>query len=390
MTEESAEYACGQILFNLKSSNLHYLVKETHLSAYVTIRKKFIKPQTVNIRNDKIEVIKDVNSFDDRIRLENGLLKQEINELKTKCANWEVEYEEMEIRNKTFQETIDSLEDKLELQYTESCKLKKVVDENSNEHDKMEYSLKVKEEAIDQLQKAFDKAKLVNGKLELVNKQFEEEIILLESMNENLRIKSCEKCDVKAKQDGNLSTHVENEHSEEDIPSTSKSDLSLFICGTCDYNSDNKSDLDMHMKTHMMHLCELCSFKTELQSDLTRHKSSEHFRCQECLETFITNEKLKKHICKHEIGNPSFEHYYSRSWMDGNNCNKIYCNNIQQEVAILHCENCLKGEKTCCWSPYRLNGQSDGVTHLEFDKYTKDYIFKKMEIKWPELVISLK
>ena len=29
MTEESAEYACGQILFNLKSSNLHYLVKET-------------------------------------------------------------------------------------------------------------------------------------------------------------------------------------------------------------------------------------------------------------------------------------------------------------------------------------------------------------------------
>ena len=105
MTEESAEYACGQILFNLKSSNLHYLVKETHLSAYITIRKKFIKPQTVNIRNDKIEVIKDVNSFDDRIRLENGLLKQEINELKTKCANWEVEYEEMEIRINTFQDT---------------------------------------------------------------------------------------------------------------------------------------------------------------------------------------------------------------------------------------------------------------------------------------------
>ena len=162
------------------------------------------------------------------------------------------------------------------------------------------------------------------------------------------------------------------------------------ICGTCDYNSDNKSDIDLHLKTHTIHCCELCSFQTEIKSDLTRHKSSEHFRCQECLETFITNEKLKKHTCKHDIGNPSFEQYYSRSWMDSNNCNKIYCNNIKQEVAILHCEKCLKGEKSCCWSPYTLNGQSDGVKHLEFEKYTKDYIFKKMEIKWPELVLALK
>ena len=92
MTEESTEYACGKILFNLKSSNLHYLVKETHLSAYITIRKKFIKPQNVNVRNDTIQIMKDVNIFDERIRMENGLLKQEINKLKTKCANFEVEY----------------------------------------------------------------------------------------------------------------------------------------------------------------------------------------------------------------------------------------------------------------------------------------------------------
>ena len=39
----SAEYACGQILFNLKNSNLHYLINETHLSANITIRKKIIK-----------------------------------------------------------------------------------------------------------------------------------------------------------------------------------------------------------------------------------------------------------------------------------------------------------------------------------------------------------
>ena len=43
MTGESPEYTCGQLLFNLKRSNLHYFLEETHLSAYITIRKKFIK-----------------------------------------------------------------------------------------------------------------------------------------------------------------------------------------------------------------------------------------------------------------------------------------------------------------------------------------------------------
>ena len=39
----SVEMACGQILFSLKTSKLNYMVKETPFSAYVTIRKKFVK-----------------------------------------------------------------------------------------------------------------------------------------------------------------------------------------------------------------------------------------------------------------------------------------------------------------------------------------------------------
>ena len=38
----AAEYASGQILFSLRKSNLHYLINETHKSAYITIRKKLI------------------------------------------------------------------------------------------------------------------------------------------------------------------------------------------------------------------------------------------------------------------------------------------------------------------------------------------------------------
>ena len=45
----SAQFACGQILFCLKNSNLNYLVKETPYSAYITIRKKFVKEISENV-----------------------------------------------------------------------------------------------------------------------------------------------------------------------------------------------------------------------------------------------------------------------------------------------------------------------------------------------------
>ena len=93
----SAEFACGQILFNLKHSNLHYLIKETHLSAFITIRKKFRNdvnevPQTIS--NDNINV--NSENINGKIRMENGLLKQEINELKAKCEQIEIKNEEVE------------------------------------------------------------------------------------------------------------------------------------------------------------------------------------------------------------------------------------------------------------------------------------------------------
>ena len=67
----SVDFACGQILFNLKNSNLHYLIKETHLSAFITIRTKFIKePEDTKNSNvgDDIDVTYD-NTLDDRVRL---------------------------------------------------------------------------------------------------------------------------------------------------------------------------------------------------------------------------------------------------------------------------------------------------------------------------------
>ena len=70
--EFSAQYACGQILFSLKNSNLNYVVKETPYSAYITIRKKFIKDVGANVLNNS----KDFKTVDanKELKEENGNL----------------------------------------------------------------------------------------------------------------------------------------------------------------------------------------------------------------------------------------------------------------------------------------------------------------------------
>ena len=127
----SVDFACGQILFNLKNSNLHYLIKETHLSAFITIKKKFIKePEDAQHSNvgDDMNVTNE-KTLDDRIRMENGILKQEINDLKTLVANFEVEKDEIEIKNEALERSLVLLKKRLEEEYEKSRKLKNIFDD---------------------------------------------------------------------------------------------------------------------------------------------------------------------------------------------------------------------------------------------------------------------
>ena len=98
--ESSAEFACGQVLFGLKMSNLNYVVKETPFSAYVTIRKKFVKEP---IEREKFG-----------INCTEKDLKEEIKDLKTNIALAKVELDENEIKYDSLNEENKKLEDSIE------------------------------------------------------------------------------------------------------------------------------------------------------------------------------------------------------------------------------------------------------------------------------------
>ena len=94
--EISPDFACGQVLFGLKMSNLNYVVKETPYSVHLTIRKSFLK-EHIEIKSMKI---KDTEKE----------LKEEIEDLKTNLALSKVDFEELEIKHDSLNEENKRLE----------------------------------------------------------------------------------------------------------------------------------------------------------------------------------------------------------------------------------------------------------------------------------------
>ena len=87
----SGEYACGQILFGLKRSKLNYVINETPYSAYITIRKKFLKISKEE-ENDSIEDRTDTSNEKDVIIKS---LVEKNKTLEILIASAKVEYEEL-------------------------------------------------------------------------------------------------------------------------------------------------------------------------------------------------------------------------------------------------------------------------------------------------------
>ena len=82
--------------------------------------------------------------LDDRIRMENGMMKQEINYLKTIVANIEIEKDEVEFKNETLERSIVLLDNKLETEYKESRKAKDEINNIKIENEKVNDDLQLK------------------------------------------------------------------------------------------------------------------------------------------------------------------------------------------------------------------------------------------------------
>ena len=137
-----------------------------------------------------------------------------------------------------------------------------------------------------------------------------------ESVNVNLKIKSCKKCSLMLNAEGGSKVHNVSEHSGEDKPSTSK-------CGLCEYTSDNSTDFDVHVTSNHELLCETCS------------------------SNFKSEKKLKEHMCRINILNLEFGQYYMKNWILADGCTRVFSKTLGEEVLFLHSQQCIKKLKSC-------------------------------------------
>ena len=340
----AAEYACGQVLFTLRNSNLHYLINETHKSVNITIRKKLIDNNVSKVATNKDDSNKEIFK---KIKMENGLLKQEVNDLKIKCANLEVDRDEVEISNDKLIKQANSFDDKLDLAYSDSRELKGLISE-------YEKKIIVKDENISEIQKKIHNLERSNEKMEKVKVDLDENIMMLENVIESRDQKIhdleeemktlddtfpstfstvCKNCENACNRKDNLKDHNINKHSKEKFSPKWKFQLSsVLIEGSCLIN------------------CDLCDYKANTKDNLVNHELDEHnFPCGNCLNIFRISETYESHICKH-------------------NCD--LCLKILQGQYLLKCDEC---DYTVCDEGCMKNQM--GMSHI----FKCDYCDTKTE-----------
>ena len=104
----SVDNTFGQVLICLRMSKLNYVIKETPYSAFVTIRKKFVKAfdreiiEKENVENPRL-VDNEVTEQIKELETENVILKQKNKTQYSEIGHLRLDIEELEVKKKAME-----------------------------------------------------------------------------------------------------------------------------------------------------------------------------------------------------------------------------------------------------------------------------------------------
>ena len=140
---------------------------------------------------------------------------------------------------------------------------------------------------------------------------------------------ACAYCDYETAVEDNLKGHVRVNHE------------SQFPCKSCDQKSDIESDLCKHTQEKhdngVEHSLQNCDLATTSKSDLKDLSDVYEHKCTLCNYTCKTELKLKNHICKIDIQNPTFGDFYMKNWIVANKCSPIFSSKRKRNCFIALC-----------------------------------------------------
>ena len=334
----SAHYACGQILFSLKNTKLNYVVKETPFSAYITIRKKFLKSAT-DVQNINDDALSDKYLKLKELEAENSKLKDRNKAVESEYSLLNIDLEEVELKCENL--------DKLNLNLEDKCE--ELVRTNSNLLKQMSVAEKELKEDNNNLKNKLEQQK------QLEIGKFKDKCDLVDILEITLKDKKTEIEELKLEL-----SRIKDEFREMKKEFGILKDSS-YKCESCDYRAVTGENLKAHIRENHENTCLSCNLE------------------------FETHDKLKKHKCKIIIHNPEFKYYFVKNWLLTHGCSVLFNRNMKKEVAILHSDTCWNLICPCRELPgWYTRGQTlhdaDGVFHVALNE-----VVKEGKVDWQEL-----
>ena len=260
----SASYMCNQVLRVVKESNLNYLLNETPYSAFVTIRKKFVKNKESEVTN----AVDDLALSDIVLRQENISFRQRLNGLESDKGQMKIEIDELELKLEELTVKNNRLEDEVVQLESEKNSARIRLEVTKGQLDNATDNLKKKSEEGNALAVQLKETVTKFKKLENISKERDDDLLIMECTMKNRDSKIEE---------------LKNELREIHISRNPK-----FTCEECTLSFETESDLKSHVETAHAHLCVHCSY------------------------IFVGRKKLKSHLCRIKVENPTSFWFYTK------------------------------------------------------------------------------
>jgi hypothetical protein len=135
--------------------------------------------------------------------------------------------------------------------------------------------------------------------------------------------------------------------------------------------------------------CEECEFEVNNEHDLKMHVKANHMvECENCNEKFAGINKLNSHMCRIHVINPSFGDYYMKNWFVKNECIRVFSEQKQKEISILHSELCIKNHPCSCL-PSNFRSKSSFTDENKLVHMPASLFILDSEVNWPDLSATM-
>ena len=254
-----ADNVFGQVLICLRLSKLDYILKETPYSAYLTIRKKFIK----GVKEETVAHTNNVESANDKnresLQRENSFLKDKVADLEKRCALFTVENDELEIKLETLEKDKVSLEEEIEQSYTESRELRKTIEKQKKVGRETFSSMKELNENIVMLE---NKVKVKD--LEVI--RLEKELETFGASTSINNIQTCVSCSSDIENESSFEEHIESKHGTHKTSNAdATSSKSYLKFDDCDFLADSNNIMKVHRREMLTFLVNFVILKQKVQ-----------------------------------------------------------------------------------------------------------------------------